>query len=196
MYTLDEVIDIEFDNPEAAIQVAYEVLWQEMRKYISYKEIAIVLCFYLKLIYKSIGNTEFGRHQRHMWPNVFGFWKLKVLQPILAYYVNMMIITLIFIVIQTMKNFTLCYSMDILSSKLMLAYILPSSLAIEIDSIAESQYLTDNITLVSQDGTFELGFFSLGNSPKCYYLRIWYKKMPGQTVVWVANSEKPIDGTS
>ncbi|MED6197003.1 hypothetical protein PIB30_052647 [Stylosanthes scabra] len=29
MYTFHEVIDIEFDNPEVAIQVAHEVLWQE-----------------------------------------------------------------------------------------------------------------------------------------------------------------------
>ncbi|MED6138220.1 hypothetical protein PIB30_072207 [Stylosanthes scabra] len=78
----------------------------------------------------------------------------------------------------------------------MLAYILSSSsLAIEIDSIAESQYLTDNMTLVSQGETFELGFFSLGNSPK-RYLGIWYKKIPVQTVVWVANRDKAINGTS
>ena len=45
---------------------------------------------------------------------------------------------------------------------------------------------SENMTLVSKDGSFELGFFNPGSS-KNLYLGIWYKNIPVQTVVWVAN---------
>jgi len=48
---------------------------------------------------------------------------------------------------------------------------------------------------VSKGGKFELGFFSPGNSQK-RYLGIWYKNVPNQTVVWVANREDPINDSS
>ncbi|XP_062008420.1 G-type lectin S-receptor-like serine/threonine-protein kinase At4g27290 isoform X1 [Rosa rugosa] len=65
-----------------------------------------------------------------------------------------------------------------------------------VDSISHSQSIRDNgSTLVSSDGSFELGFFSPGNS-KNRYLGIWYKNIPVKTVVWVANRCKPIDGSS
>ncbi|KAG6424433.1 hypothetical protein SASPL_114851 [Salvia splendens] len=38
---------------------------------------------------------------------------------------------------------------------------------------------------------FALGFFSPGNSSKCY-LGIWYDNIPNQTVVWVANRGAPL----
>ncbi|KAJ0046847.1 hypothetical protein Pint_04358 [Pistacia integerrima] len=61
--------------------------------------------------------------------------------------------------------------------------------------MSSSQYLTDGNTLVSKNGTFELGFFSPGSS-KNRYLGIWYKKIPIQTVVWVANRVNPINDSS
>ncbi|XP_062008419.1 G-type lectin S-receptor-like serine/threonine-protein kinase At4g27290 isoform X2 [Rosa rugosa] len=65
-----------------------------------------------------------------------------------------------------------------------------------VDSISHSQSIRDNgSTLVSSDGSFELGFFSPGNS-KNRYLGIWYKNIPVKTVVWVANRCKPIDDSS
>lgn len=52
--------------------------------------------------------------------------------------------------------------------------------------------LIDGDTLVSASGNFELGFFTPGNSDK-RYVGIWYKKIPVQTVVWVANREAPLE---
>ncbi|KAL2496234.1 G-type lectin S-receptor-like serine/threonine-protein kinase [Forsythia ovata] len=63
-----------------------------------------------------------------------------------------------------------------------------------IDTINTTQFLRDGDTLVSSGGVFELGFFSPGNS-KNRYVGIWYKKIPGNTVVWVANKEIPLTST-
>ncbi|KAI9093244.1 hypothetical protein K1719_027258 [Acacia pycnantha] len=69
--------------------------------------------------------------------------------------------------------------------------ILHPSLAL--DSLRQSQFISDNgTTLVSKDGTFELGFFAPGTSNR-RYLGIWYKNIPVQTVVWVANRLNPIN---
>ncbi|KAH9651198.1 G-type lectin S-receptor-like serine/threonine-protein kinase [Citrus sinensis] len=63
------------------------------------------------------------------------------------------------------------------------------------DTISSSQSLSDGRTLVSKDGSFELGFFSPGSS-KNRYVGIWYKNMPVKTVVWVANRINPINDSS
>ncbi|KAL2472599.1 G-type lectin S-receptor-like serine/threonine-protein kinase [Forsythia ovata] len=63
------------------------------------------------------------------------------------------------------------------------------------DSIITAQSLNDGETLVSKGGSFELGFFSPGNS-KYRYLGIWYKNIPIRTVVWVANRQNPIKDLS
>ncbi|CAN0826690.1 G-type lectin S-receptor-like serine/threonine-protein kinase At4g27290 [Linum grandiflorum] len=57
--------------------------------------------------------------------------------------------------------------------------------------------LTDaeNQTLVSVDGMFQLGFFSPGRSTN-RYLGIWYQKVPGRTVVWVANRKSSLPDAS
>ncbi|XP_052289567.1 G-type lectin S-receptor-like serine/threonine-protein kinase At4g27290 isoform X8 [Citrus sinensis] len=60
------------------------------------------------------------------------------------------------------------------------------------DTITSSQSLNDGRTLVSKDGSFELGFFSPGSS-KNRYVGIWYKNIPVKTVVWVANRLNPIN---
>ncbi|XP_030933824.1 G-type lectin S-receptor-like serine/threonine-protein kinase At4g27290 isoform X2 [Quercus lobata] len=64
-----------------------------------------------------------------------------------------------------------------------------------LDSITPSQILSDGDTIVSREGKFVLGFFSPGSS-KNRYLGIWYKSIPVQTVVWVANRVRPINDTS
>ncbi|PON46978.1 S-locus glycoprotein [Trema orientale] len=65
-----------------------------------------------------------------------------------------------------------------------------------VDFITQSQSIIDDKSLVeSKDGSFQLGFFSPGNS-KNRYLGIWYKRIPVQTVVWVANRIKPINDSS
>ncbi|XP_017980559.1 PREDICTED: G-type lectin S-receptor-like serine/threonine-protein kinase At4g27290 [Theobroma cacao] len=53
--------------------------------------------------------------------------------------------------------------------------------------------MSDGETLVSSGQSFELGFFSPGNS-KNRYLGIWYKQTP-ETVSWVANRNNPITGS-
>ncbi|PIA60779.1 hypothetical protein AQUCO_00300355v1 [Aquilegia coerulea] len=61
------------------------------------------------------------------------------------------------------------------------------------DTISSGQSLTLNQTLISNSGTFELGYFTPGNS-RNYYIGIWYKKVSVQnkTVVWVANRDTPL----
>lgn len=68
--------------------------------------------------------------------------------------------------------------------------------SIAADTIAPNQSLLDNgTTLVSPKETFELGFFSPWNSSN-RYVGIWFKKVPEQTVVWVANKNIPIADSS
>ncbi|VAI91800.1 unnamed protein product [Triticum turgidum subsp. durum] len=57
--------------------------------------------------------------------------------------------------------------------------------------------LRGNDTLVSAQGRFELGLFSpAGSSDGRFYLGIWYKNIPGQTVVWVGNRATPLSGVA
>nr|XP_019711255.1 G-type lectin S-receptor-like serine/threonine-protein kinase At2g19130 [Elaeis guineensis] len=62
-------------------------------------------------------------------------------------------------------------------------------------SISLGQALSGNQTIVSKEGNFELGFFTPGNS-RNYYIGIWYKTIPVQTVIWVANRATPISNIS
>lgn len=54
--------------------------------------------------------------------------------------------------------------------------------------------LKDNETLISSEGAFALGFFT-GRLDR-RYLGIWYNRIPGRTVVWVANRERPVAGAA
>ncbi|KAG1347245.1 putative Receptor-like serine/threonine-protein kinase SD1-8 [Cocos nucifera] len=54
--------------------------------------------------------------------------------------------------------------------------------------------IVDGQTLISSDGTFELGFFSPGDS-KNRYLGIHYRGTPDKTV-WVANRVSPLNGST
>ncbi|XP_028795404.1 G-type lectin S-receptor-like serine/threonine-protein kinase At4g27290, partial [Neltuma alba] len=88
--------------------------------------------------------------------------------------------------------------MDIVHFITVVVSILISSLQASgaVDSILQpNSLMTDGMTLVSKGGSFELGFFSPGSSGK-HYLGIWYKNVPIQTVVWVANRDKSIHGSS
>ncbi|KAL5131261.1 G-type lectin S-receptor-like serine/threonine-protein kinase [Glycine soja] len=88
-------------------------------------------------------------------------------------------------------------TMKFLSFMIMVAYILVSSLRISIanDSMNVLQSMSDGVSLVSKGGKFEFGFFSPGYSHK-RYVGIWYKNIPIQTVVWVANKANPINDSS
>lgn len=63
------------------------------------------------------------------------------------------------------------------------------------DSINTTQIIRDGDVLISRGNNFALGFFSPGKSSN-RYLGIWYHKLPEQTVVWVANRNHPITGSS
>ncbi|KAJ1297847.1 hypothetical protein BS78_01G409100 [Paspalum vaginatum] len=74
---------------------------------------------------------------------------------------------------------------------LALLFLLPCSSAAASDTLSAEESLSGNLTLVSAGGTFELGFFSpAGNSN--YYVGIWYKQIPGRTVIWVMNRDSPV----
>ncbi|XP_073220108.1 G-type lectin S-receptor-like serine/threonine-protein kinase At4g27290 isoform X2 [Cicer arietinum] len=63
------------------------------------------------------------------------------------------------------------------------------------DTLSLNQSIVDGQTLVSSNGTFELGFFTPGNS-KARYLGMWYKNLTPLTIVWVANRETPLSKNS
>ncbi|RDY03180.1 G-type lectin S-receptor-like serine/threonine-protein kinase, partial [Mucuna pruriens] len=65
-----------------------------------------------------------------------------------------------------------------------------SQISYATDTITQFQPLPDGSTLVSNDGTFELGFFTPGSSTN-RYVGIWFKNIPVKTVVWVANRDNP-----
>ncbi|XVF77724.1 hypothetical protein PTKIN_Ptkin14bG0070100 [Pterospermum kingtungense] len=69
----------------------------------------------------------------------------------------------------------------------MLTFI--SGVSAATDNITPSQSIRDGETLVSRDGTFELGFFPVNSTNR--YLGIWYKNF-NDTVVWIANREAPL----
>ncbi|XVF15209.1 hypothetical protein REPUB_Repub09cG0130700 [Reevesia pubescens] len=59
------------------------------------------------------------------------------------------------------------------------------------DTLTPIQSIKNGSTLVSTGQSFELGFFSSGESSN-QYLGIWYKRFPN-IVVWVANRENPVN---
>ncbi|KAL3740477.1 hypothetical protein ACJRO7_021717 [Eucalyptus globulus] len=63
------------------------------------------------------------------------------------------------------------------------------------DTITLSQPMRDNETLVSAGAKFELGFFSAGNSSN-RHVGIWFYNIPVKTVIWVANRDDPVNGSS
>ncbi|EEF47799.1 S-locus-specific glycoprotein S6 precursor, putative [Ricinus communis] len=70
-------------------------------------------------------------------------------------------------------------------------FSLNSHLSLATERISADQTLTGDQTVSSEGGSFILGFFKPGNSPY-YYIGIWYNIVSEQTVVWVANREKPV----
>ncbi|GLJ33005.1 hypothetical protein SUGI_0664660 [Cryptomeria japonica] len=59
------------------------------------------------------------------------------------------------------------------------------------DTLSMGASLRENQTIISKNGTFELGFFS-PNGTNNWYVGIWYAQIPDKTIVWVANRETPI----
>ncbi|KAK1588464.1 hypothetical protein Q3G72_023564 [Acer saccharum] len=91
--------------------------------------------------------------------------------------------------------------MDIKNNSRLMFYVLLMCFFIKFhvsfgtDTISANQYLSGDQTIVSAGGVFELGFFTPGKSSYNYnynYIGIWFKKGSEQTIVWVANRDKPI----
>uniref|UniRef100_A0A0C9RSN7 Receptor-like serine/threonine-protein kinase n=1 Tax=Wollemia nobilis TaxID=56998 RepID=A0A0C9RSN7_9CONI len=59
------------------------------------------------------------------------------------------------------------------------------------DTLSLGSSLSKNQTLISKNGTFELGFFNPNGTNK-WYVGIWYARLSDKTVVWVANRNTPI----
>ncbi|MBA0758925.1 hypothetical protein Gotri_021882 [Gossypium trilobum] len=64
-----------------------------------------------------------------------------------------------------------------------------------LDTITPSKSIKDPESIISQSGVFRLGFFSFANSSN-RYVGILYNQIPVQTVVWVANRNKPLKDSS
>ncbi|PPD81870.1 hypothetical protein GOBAR_DD21198 [Gossypium barbadense] len=67
--------------------------------------------------------------------------------------------------------------------------------ATALDTITPSKSIKDPDVIISQNGVFRLGFFSLANSSN-RYVGILYHQIPVQTVVWVANRNRPLKDSS
>ncbi|KAF8409393.1 hypothetical protein HHK36_005468 [Tetracentron sinense] len=63
------------------------------------------------------------------------------------------------------------------------------------DTISAGQSISGNQTIISDGGNFKLGFFTPGKSQN-HYIGIWYNKVSIQTVVWVANRDRPLSDPS
>lgn len=62
-------------------------------------------------------------------------------------------------------------------------------------TIRHGEVIRDGDIIVSPNQVFALGFFS-PTSSSSRYVGIWYNRLPGQTVVWVANRDAPMSGNS
>ncbi|KAF8015802.1 hypothetical protein BT93_H1367 [Corymbia citriodora subsp. variegata] len=81
----------------------------------------------------------------------------------------------------------------VLAYALLLPFLFQVSTCLDI--LNQSNIIKDGNLLVSSGKRFALGFFSPGNSSH-RYVGIWYYQVSEQTVVWVANRERPISGTT
>jgi hypothetical protein len=63
------------------------------------------------------------------------------------------------------------------------------------DTVSAARPLRGDDTVASSKGKFELGLFSPGSSGR-FYLGIWYRNVPGQTVIWVGNRENPLSSVA
>ncbi|XP_057829762.2 G-type lectin S-receptor-like serine/threonine-protein kinase At2g19130 [Cryptomeria japonica] len=58
------------------------------------------------------------------------------------------------------------------------------------DTLSLGTSLTGNQTIISKNGTFEIGFFRPDGTDN-WYIGIWYGKVAEKTIVWVANRDRP-----
>uniref|UniRef100_M1BP22 Receptor-like serine/threonine-protein kinase n=1 Tax=Solanum tuberosum TaxID=4113 RepID=M1BP22_SOLTU len=75
---------------------------------------------------------------------------------------------------------------------LLLYFVFLQNVSGQGDTITTTQFIKHGDTIVSSHGTFELGFFSPGDTSTNHYVGIWYKKTSATTPVWVANRLAPV----
>ncbi|KAF2303552.1 hypothetical protein GH714_019111 [Hevea brasiliensis] len=63
-------------------------------------------------------------------------------------------------------------------------------------NITTTKAVSPEQTLNSPHQIFELGFFTPNNNSHDQYVGIWFKEVYPQTVIWVANREKPVTNSS
>ncbi|XP_057988399.1 receptor-like serine/threonine-protein kinase SD1-8 isoform X2 [Hevea brasiliensis] len=73
---------------------------------------------------------------------------------------------------------------------LFVCFCFQSHISFAAGKICGNQSISGKQTISSETGEFILGFFTPGNSSK-YYVGIWFN-IPEQTIVWVANRDKPV----
>ncbi|WCJ42961.1 S-locus lectin protein kinase family protein [Euphorbia peplus] len=76
-----------------------------------------------------------------------------------------------------------------------LLLILPLASSFSTNILRTNLAFKDGDLLISEGKNFALGFFSPGSS-KYRYLGIWFHEVSLQTVVWVANRNNPVKGSS
>ncbi|XVF18257.1 hypothetical protein REPUB_Repub11eG0005500 [Reevesia pubescens] len=86
-------------------------------------------------------------------------------------------------------------SSSVLLALLLLIYCFYLQFGTALDTITPSKYIKDPEFLISKTGVFRLGFFSFPNSTN-RYVGICYNHIPVQTVIWVANRNKPLKDSS
>ncbi|XP_024020576.1 G-type lectin S-receptor-like serine/threonine-protein kinase At4g03230 [Morus notabilis] len=74
---------------------------------------------------------------------------------------------------------------------LLICLFLTFNICLGRDTISANESLSGDESIVSAGGVFVLGFFKPGNSSN-YYIGMWYKQLTSQTIVWVANRDKPV----
>ncbi|TYG81869.1 hypothetical protein ES288_D01G040100v1 [Gossypium darwinii] len=83
----------------------------------------------------------------------------------------------------------------LLASEILLLSCFYLQFGTALDTITPSKSIKDPEFIISQSGVFRLGFFSFANSSN-RYVGILYHQIPVQTVVWVANRNKPLKDSS
>ncbi|XP_077243366.1 G-type lectin S-receptor-like serine/threonine-protein kinase B120 [Tasmannia lanceolata] len=84
---------------------------------------------------------------------------------------------------------------SLLSLLFLLSFLSKISVAFGNALITSTQYIRDGQTIISQNGTVELGFFS-SDDLQNRFVGIWFVKVSVKTVIWVANRKTPLNDSS
>ncbi|XVF18254.1 hypothetical protein REPUB_Repub11eG0005200 [Reevesia pubescens] len=86
-------------------------------------------------------------------------------------------------------------SSSVLLALLLLIYCFYLQFGTALDTISPSKSIKDPEVIISKTEVFRLGFFRFANSTN-RYVGICYNRIPVQTVIWVANRNKPLKDSS